>query len=233
MSRIGVLVLVVLTAAIAASVALAARSPKQVRGAMLAAASARHSVHYVSTSSAKGHFIRIVSDVGSGRGIQRITVKSGGHSGPATVLIVGGSAYIRGNAFTLHNYFPFTAAQAQHYAGQWISIPSTSGAYAVVAADATFASLVGDLLPSQHLAVVRATIAGRKSLGLRGSLKQAGLQLTETVYAPATGTPLPFEEKAAAAGVRGTSLTSMSRWNESVNVTVPANAVPISTVLGH
>lgn len=233
MSRIGVLVLVVLTAALTASVALAARSPKQVRAAMLAAASARHSVHYVSTSSAAGHSIRIVSDVGPGRGIQRITVKSGGHSGPATVLVAGGSAYIRGNAFTLHNYFPFTQSQAQHYAGQWISIPSTSGAYAAVAADATFSSFVSDLLPSQHLVVVRATIAGRKSLGLRGSLKQAGLKLTETVYAPAAGAPLPFEEKAVAARVQGTSLTRMSRWNEQVNVPVPANAVPISTVLGH
>jgi hypothetical protein len=233
MSRIGVLVLVAATAAVAASVALAAASPKQVRASMLAAASARHSVHYVSTSSAKGHFIRIVADVGSGLGVQRITVKSGGRSGPASVLIAGGSAYIRGNSFTLHNYFPFTQAQAQHYAGQWISIPSTSGAYAAVAADATFSSFVGDLLPSRRLAVVQAKVGGKKSLGLRGTLTQAGLELTETIYAPAAGTPLPFEEKAVASGVKGTSLTRMSRWNSAVHVTAPANAVPITTVVSH
>jgi hypothetical protein len=232
-SRIGVLVLVAATAAVAASVALAAASPKQVRASMLAAASARHTVHYVSTSSAKGHFIRIVGDVGPGRGIQRITVKTGSQSGPATVLIAGGSAYIRGNAYTLHSYFPFSQSQAQHYAGQWISIPATSGAYAAVAADASFSSFVGDLLPSQHLSVVRADLGGRKSLGLRGVLKQAGLKLTETIYAPATGTPLPFEEKAVASGVKGTSLTRMSRWNKAVHVTAPANAVPITTVIAH
>ena len=193
--------LVVAAAVVTAAVALAStRSPKQLRAAMLGAASARHSVHYVSTSSAAGHFIRIVSDVGPGRGIQRITVKSGGHSGPATVRIVGGSGYIRGNAFTLHNYFPFTQAQATRYAGEWISIPSSSGAYTVVAADATFASFV---------------------------------ELTETVYAPARGTPLPFEEKAVAARVRGTSVARLSRWNEPVHVAAPANAVPISTVVGH
>jgi hypothetical protein len=232
--RIGVLVLVVAVAVVTAAVALAAnRSPKQLRAAMLKAASARHSVHYVSTSSAAGHFIRIVADVGPGRGIQRLTVKSGGHSGPATVRIVGGSGYIRGNAFTLHNYFPFTQAQAKRYAGEWISIPSTSGAYAPVAADATFASFVGDLLPSRHLRVVRATIAGKRSVGLRGTVRQAGLELTETVYAPARGTPLPFQEKAVAARVRGTSVARMSRWNEPVHVAAPANAVPISTVVGH
>ena len=226
--------LVVAAAVGTAAVALAATpSPKQLRAAMLRAASARHSVHYVSTSSAASRFIRIVADVGHGQGIQQITVKAGAHSGPATVRIVGGSGYIRGNAFTLHNYFPFSQAQAKRYAGQWISIPSTSGAYAVVAADATFASFVGDLLPSRHLQVVRATIAGKRSLGLRGAVSQAGLELTETVYAPARGTPLPFEEKAGAARIRGTSVARMSRWNEQVHVAAPANAVPISTVVGN
>ena len=233
MGRVGVLVLVAAAVAVTAAVALAAESPKQLRAAMLKAASARHSVHYVSTSSAPGHSVRIVADVGRGRGIQRITVTSHGNSGPATVLVVGRSAYIRGDAFTLHNFFPLTQAQAVRYAGKWISIPATSGAYSAVAADATFASFLADLLPSEHLALVRATIAGRKSLGVRGTVAQGGLELVETVYAPAGGTPLPFEEKAAPAGHPGTSLAHMSRWNEPVRVAAPAHAVPLSTVVGH
>ena len=102
-----------------------------------------------------------------------------------------------------------------------------------MAADATFASFVGDLLPSKNLRVVRATIAGKRAVGVRGTVRQAGLTLTETVYAPARGTPLPFEEKAVAARVRGTSVARMSRWNEPVQVAAPANAVPISTVVAH
>jgi hypothetical protein len=233
MGRVGVLVLVVAFAAVTTSVALAAQSPRQLRAAMLSAASARHSVHYVSTTSAAGHAIRIVSDVGPGRGIQRITVTNGSQSGPATVLVVGGSAYIRGNEFTLHNFFPLTQAQATRYAGVWISIPRSSGAYATVATDATFASFLADLVPGKHLAVVRATVAGRKSVGLRGTVRQAGLKLIETVYAPASGKPLPFQEKAIASGVPGASLVRMSRWNEAVHVTAPADAVPIATVLAH
>lgn len=233
MSRIGVLVLVVAAAALTAAVALAAQSPKQLHVAMLRAASAQHSAHYVSTTSAPGHSIRIVSDVGNGLGIQRITVKSGSKSGPATVLVVGGSAYIQGNAFTLQNFFPFTKAQATKYAGQWISIPATSGAYAVVAADATFSSFVGDLLPSTHLSVVQATVAGRKAVGLRGTVQQVNLKIVETVYAPVSGKPLPFEEKAVTKGVKGASVVKVSRWNEAVHVSAPANAVPITTVVGH
>jgi hypothetical protein len=233
MRRIGILVIVAATAAVVAAVALAAQSPKHLRAAMLAAASARHSVHYVSVTSAGGHSIRIVSDVGRGLGIQRFAIKIGSQSGPATVLVVGGSAYIQGNAFTLHSFFPFTKAQATKYAGQWISIPSTSGAFSTVAADATFASFLGDLLPTQHLSSVRATVGGRKAVGLRGNVRQGNLTLVQTVYAPASGTPLPFEEKAVAAQVPGPSIVRISRWNEAVHVTAPANAVPITTVVGH
>jgi hypothetical protein len=225
-------VLVVAAAAVAVSVALAARSPQQWRAAMLAAASAKHSVHYVTTSSASGRRLRMVADVGRGRGIQHITLAGNGKSGPATILIAGRTAYIKGNTFTMHSFFGFPQAKASQYAGKWISIPPTNGAYAPIAADATFASFVSDLLPTKGLAVVRATIAGKKSVGVRGTARQSGVKLVETVYAPATGAPLPFEVKAVPGAKPGTALTRMSRWNEPVRVTAPANAVPISTVVG-
>lgn len=233
MGRVGVLALVVAAAVVAAVAALAAsQSPKQLRAAMLAAAGSKHSVHYVSSGTSAGHTIRMVADVGRGRGIQRITFTSNGKSGPATVLVVRRLAYIRGNDFTMRSFFGFTPAQTARYAGKWISIPATSSAYSGLAADATFASFLSDLLPRRHLAVVRATVAGKKSVGLRGTVLQGGEKLVETVYAPAHGTPLPFESKAVAPGHPGTSVTRMSRWNEAVQLAAPAHAVPISMVLG-
>ena len=86
--------------------------------------------------------------------------------------------------------------------------------------------------PNPNAAQDRATVAGRKALGVRGVVDQRGLKLTETVYAPAAGTPLPFDEKAVAARIRATSVARMSRWNEPVHVAAPAHSVPISTVLG-
>jgi hypothetical protein len=230
---VGALVLVVAAGAVATAVAQAARSPQQWRAAMLDAASSRHSVHYMSSTSQPGFSIRFVSDVARGRGIQRITFTRHGRSGPATVLVARRSAYIRGNAFTLHEYFALSPAQASRYAGKWISVPSSAESYTPVSADATLASFLAHLLPRKHLAVVRATIAGRKSVGIRGTVRQAGLQVVETVYAPASGEALPFEEKAAPVGHPGTSLARMSRWNEPVHVVAPTHAVPISTVLAH
>jgi hypothetical protein len=231
--RVGAFLLVVAAGAVATAVAQAARSPQQWRAAMLDAASSRRSVHYVSSTSQPGFSIRFVSDVAQRRGIQRITFTRHGSSGSATVLVVRHTAYFRGTAFTLRNYFALSPEQASRYAGKWISVPSSAKSYTPVAADATLASFVAHLLPRKHLAVVRATIAGRKLVGVRGAVREAGLRVVETVYAPAGGEPLPFELKAAPVGHPGTNVVRMSRWNEPVHVTAPAHAVPISTVLAH
>lgn len=199
---------------------------------MLEAASARHSLHYVSTSTKPGLRLRIVSDVGRGRGIQRITITTHGQTGPATVLIVDRTAYIKGNSFTLDDYFGFTPAQAKQYAGQWISIPSSNGAFSALAADATFASFLSDLLPKKNLSLVRATLAGKKVVGVRGTVRQGGVKVVETVYAPAAGTPLPVQEKIVPVGKPGAGLAVMSKWNEPVRLAAPAHAVPISVVIG-
>jgi hypothetical protein len=232
-ARVWSLVVVVAVAAVATTVALAAPSPQQWRAKLLAAVSAKHSVHYVSANSEPGVRLKIVADVGRGRGIQRIRVTKHGQTGPATVLVLGQTAYIRGNAFTLHKYFPFKLAQATRYAGQWISIPSTFGAFfSGVAADATFASFVSHLLPAKRLALVRATIGGRKSVGLKSTVRQGRLTLVATVYAPAAGPPLPFAEKVVLQGKPATGAVGMSGWNEPLHLMAPAHAVPISSVLG-
>jgi hypothetical protein len=226
-------VLVGAVAAAVTAVALAARSPQQWRTAMLHAAASRHSVHYVAASSEPGRTIRLVSDVGPGRGIQQIALVKGGKSGRATVLIVHRAAYIRGDSFMLHTYFGFTQEQASHYADRWISSAHGDPGYAAFSADATFASFLSLLLPHRNLRLVTSTVAGKKAVGVRGTVRQQGLELVETVYAPARGTPLPFIEKALPVGHPGTSTARMSRWNEPVHVTAPAHAIPIATVLAH
>jgi hypothetical protein len=133
----------------------------------------------------------------------------------------------------MRKFFGFTQAESTQYAGKWISIPSSNPAYSSLTADATFASFLVDLLPREHLKLLRATIGGRSSVGVRGDVLQGGTKLVETVYAPARGTPLPFKATATSPGIAGTTSSRLSRWNEPVHLTAPANAVPISTVVGH
>jgi hypothetical protein len=209
----------------------AATSPSSLRAAILKAASAKHSVHYVAKSSGryKGQPEQMtqVADVGAGRGIQRITIMRAGETGHVTIRVVNSTAYIRGDAFALHTYMAVPTSQAAALAGRWISIPHTSPAYAPVAADVTFSSFVSHLLPQHHLSLVTGTVGGKKVRGVHGTAHEEGVTVTLTAYAPASGTPLPFEVKDIIQGPDGgTGSTSLSRWNESVRVTAPANAIP-------
>lgn len=222
---IGALVLVACTVW-AAGVADAASSPTALRAAILQATLAKHSVHYVTVSSGDGAHMRMVSDAGSDRGIQRVTFSKGGRTGHADSLVVGSTAYIRGDAFALHAYMGFPRSFASHYAGRWVSIPPTSPVYAPVAIDVTFPSFASHMIPEAPLSVVRGPAGARNLTGLRGrSSEGPGIA---TVYVPSNGAALPVKGTAAAAASQpvGTVVT-MSRWNEAVRVQAPANAVPL------
>ena len=198
---------------------------------MFRAVSAKHSVHYVenSTGTFKGQpgHNRLVGDVAAGRGVQQITISRGAKTGHATIRVIHSTAYLRGDAFTLHTYMEIPAAQATALAGRWIAIPRTSPAYAPLAADVTFASFRSDLLPQHHLSVVNGTIGATKVTGLHGTSHAGSITVTETVYAPASKTPLPIEVTQSVHGANpATARTTLSRWNEAVRVAAPAHAIP-------
>lgn len=226
MRRIVTLVLVTAAATVAAGLALAAQSPQSELAAMRSAVSKKHSVHYVSVYSFPGRKVRMACDVGKREGIQRIKVTASGQTGPAEVIVRGSTAYIQGDAFTLQGYFGFTQAQATKYAGQWISIPRTSYAYATVSADATYESFLTLLYPQSQLELYH---TGKFS-GVRGTAVFAGTEERVRLLAPTHGKPLPAKQYETSPTQPGTSFTTFSHWGESVHVTAPANSVPISTV---
>lgn len=230
MRRIAALALVLALAAALSAVALAGQSPTALRSAIQRAVDARHSVHYVSQNEGAGRSLLLICDVGRGIGVQRIALVAG-KAGSGTLLVVHRTAYIRGDAFTLQAFFGLKKAQATRYAGKWISIPHSDKLYAPTAADATFESFTGDLLPKGGLSVVKSTVGGKKVLGLRGTAKQQGITFRETVYVPDRGLPLPVHETATSkVPVGEQSQVAMSHWNEELHVKAPAHAVPISKV---
>jgi hypothetical protein len=168
----------------------------------------------------------MVCDVGPHSGIQRITFTSGAQTGPATVIVNGRTAYLRGDAFTMRVYFGFTKTQARKYAGKWISIPSSSPGFSTVSADATYPSYVSHLFPRGTLSLV---MSGNL-LGVRGTRQQQGVTIVATVFAPAHGKPLPVKATVTSPGHPGHGTVTMSRWGESVRVSAPRGAVPIATV---
>jgi hypothetical protein len=229
MRRFGALLVAVAFVAIAVSVAFAAQSPSRLRASIFAAARAQHSVHYVALTVAAFR-AQIVGDASGDRGIQQITFVLGPKVGHATVRVVAGTAYIRGDAFTLHEYVGFSSAEASRYHDMWVSIPHASPRYAPIAAAVTFRSFLAELYPKgTGLVGVIGTVDGRDVVGVRVARRRAGLRVVSTLYARAHGTHLPVKEEEFAPGRGYHSWNTIGRWNEPVKVQAPAHAVPLST----
>jgi hypothetical protein len=221
--RIGILLLIVAAASGATLGASAALSPKELRASMLAAAQAQHSVHYVATSVGQAR-IRIVGDAGSDRGIQRISFTRFGRTGHVTVVVVRRTAYVRGDPFTLHTYMLFSAAQSSRYAGHWVSIPPSLNS--AVAADVTFSSFVKSLSIKGQYSRVSGVVGGHRVQGVRTTGIEHGLRVIDFLFARVGSLPLPVEEQDLLPTKGYSSITTMSRWNERVDVHAPAHSIP-------
>jgi hypothetical protein len=210
----------------------ASGSPTQLLTSILTAARAEHSVHYVSSASLGNSHVSQVGDAGATQGIQRITFRTAGKTGHVAVIFVANSAYLRGDTFTLVDYMGFKAGAAAAYAGRWILVPHSDGAYSTIAAGLTFSSVIGELKLSAPLTrVPDTTIGGRRVLGVKGRSSTTPGSIAATLYARAAGPPLPVREVATAGKTR--AVVTFSRWNEPIQVAVPASAVPISKVRKH
>jgi hypothetical protein len=207
------------------AVSAGADGPSARLGSAMAATHAKHSVHYVSVQKGTKAEITIVADAGPASGIQRITYRRGGKTGHVTVIVANRTAYLRGDAFTLQNYLGFTKADASRAANRWLLFPHTSPAYAPVAADVTFGSAMSSLVPRGRLAVVpQTTMAGRRVIGIRATIKQGSHTASTTLYVRAAGARLPVAE--VVVGPTGRATLTYSRWNEPVSVRAPTSQAP-------
>lgn len=103
-----------------ASIALRAR--------ILAAALAQKSVHYADSESTQGDWpSQTVSDVSADSGRQQITITGTGVREKVDLRLVNGVIYVRGDSGGLQYILNLTEAQADKYAGRWISIPKGTG----------------------------------------------------------------------------------------------------------
>ena len=226
MRRLATLAVVVLAAAGLAAAALAAQSPKSLRASIFDAARAERSVHYVTQTSGNGN-VTIVADAGRTSGIQRITYAKGGQSGHVTVIVANGTAFVRGDEFTLHGFLGFSQAQAARYANDWILVPRQSHLYAAVATAVTLRSFLTEIYPRTGLARVNRRVNGVALVGVRGFTKHQGIPFVEGVYARAGAKPLPVVEVEATPGAAFRSSTAIDRWNEHLHINIPQHAVPI------
>lgn len=236
MARVIAIVAVIGVAAALAAVALAAQSPKALRAGIFAAAKKQHSLHYVEQAAAPGLRQTMVSDVGGTRGSQKISFELPGKNGQTekgqfTVRVVKPMVYFRADTVAMQDYLGFTAAQTAAYHGKWIAVRPGQDKYKDLAASVTMSSFLHDIYPAAPLRLVTASIGGHKVTGVAGTNRQsAGIKFRTAVFPDSKMRPLAVSD--VETSKRFIDGLKISRWNEAVRVTAPANAVPITTVVG-
>jgi hypothetical protein len=230
-ARVAALVVVVVAAAASAAVATAAQSPQALRGSIFAAARSEGSVHYVTATTGNGNVI-IVADAGRTRGIQRIRYANAQETGHATIIVANRTAYVRGDAFTLHGFLGLPKTEAARYANVWIRVPPQSRFYASVADAVTLPSFLAAIYPRTNLVRQTRTAKGVPLVGVQGSTRHQGITFVEAVFTRTGGKPLPVVEVEATESASFKSTTAMGRWNEKLHIGIPRHAVSIVGAAG-
>lgn len=214
--------------------AAAADSPSSRLNSILEAGRAQRSVHYVTTTPKEASgWQEYVGDASVAIGIQHVTYHENGKVGHVTVIADTAAAYLRGDAVAL-DLLGFAPAAATKYASRWILIPKSAKSYAKVSAGVMLVSAIDELtqlpLPAPLTLVPETTRNGRRVFGVQAKKSENGRTVAvATLYASATGLPLPVEY--VARGGNGRLTKVLGNWNAPVRVVTPTGATPISDVL--
>jgi hypothetical protein len=196
-------------------------------------AAGNQSVHFASVVSQGNVTLHVAGDAGGTSGSQTLTVKNGKATERLSAEVVGANGYVNGNSTALQNVIGVTAAQAKKYAGTWLSFPTSNTA---------LAQLVSGLLKSQVASELSingpftfgtdATVNGQHASAIKGTVSTSnGGKVSEILYVPATGNPLPIEEvtnpgaKATSSSLHGT--VTFSNWGEKTSVKAPAHSTSL------
>lgn len=222
---IGGMATVAAVSAASAAPAMASTSPAQAVSAALSGAQKQSSVRWASSVTAKGITNTIVTQAGRSAGSQLITWSEGKNAAYLAIELVSGVGYMTGTAGGLYAE-GFTQTAAVSEAEKWISLTSSSSAYASTVSGLTIATTMEQMQMAGPVTSVPAvTISGHQYPGYKGMTKpfQGGPALDETIYISTTATPLPVK------AVQDTSTVVFGDWGEAIKVSVPKGAVPIQS----
>ena len=210
---------------------------------VLDAVNAEGAFHYVSSSTSSSSSSTAtkltqltVGDAGTTSGRQAITIGTSHFE----VVVVGSTAYFRGDAVGTSASLGLSASAARAFAGHWISLVSGDAPYQSVYAAVTAGSAIADNItftPRTELSTSR--VAGRRVIGLKGPLTPIDGQPargTATLYVTAARPHLPVryvEKGTVGSGSSRSTLSfeiSFSGWGTPVAVGAPSGAVPFASL---
>jgi len=212
--------------------ALAGRSATQVLAAARAAANSAGTAHLVLTLASGGQTQVITGDASTTEGQETITIGSN----HVQVVLVGGAAYVQGNAGGLTTTLGFSATVAKQFAGRWIEVKSTDGPYQSIEQSVTLDSTLAQLVPTGKLSLTAPVVfAGRQTIGVRGGLPgtaPSGVTGSTTLYVATSKPTLPVHYSGVArkASETVTDTGTFSKWGEPVTLAAPTGTVAYSSL---
>jgi hypothetical protein len=212
--------------------ALGNETPKQILTSAFAAAKKSGTVHFELVGKSASTSETITGDASSTDG--REVISAG--SVKIEALVVGGAAYIQGNAGGLEDEMGLAAATATTYAGQWISIAHTDAPYASLTKAVTLASTLSQLEPTGHLTLTSATTkASHAVIGVHGGLPgaaQKGTTGTAVLYVSTSEptVPIVFQVVETSSGSEDHDTGTFTDWGKPLHLVAPTSTVAFSTL---
>jgi len=194
---------------------IAAKTPAEIVAATKAAADSATSAHVAGSIVSGGSPITLDLDVASNGGRGQLALNGLGFE----LIQTGGSVYLKGSSAVYRHIGG--AAAAQLLQGKWLKAPATTPEFASISSLTYLHRLVDATLASHGTLVKTATttVAGKRVVGVTDQ-SQGG-----TLYVATTGKPYPVQ--IAKGGAGGGTLT-FDRWNQTVSITPPANAIDLA-----
>ena len=188
-------------------------------------------VHFSSSATQGTMSVQAEGDTGTTTGTERLSFVSPALTAHMTVLVIGSTGYLNGDATALHRLIGLGTTQSSKAANKWLSFPTS---------DKGLGQLVNGLLDSQVSREITmngpyrygspSVLAGQHALAIEGSVTNSdGTKVPTVLYVPSQGRPLPLAE-VTNPGHRGSSLhgtVDFSNWGEVVSQQKPAHTVSL------
>jgi hypothetical protein len=191
------------------------------------------SVHYASSSTESKVTLDESGDAGPASGTQTVLTGKGSLGDSATIEVIGGISYLKGNVGGLENLAGMSATGAAVAAGQWIEFPTDDAAFSQLVAGVRSQDLAKELALRGPLSLGRPrTVDGSAVDSIEGTQEFGATMLHVVLYVRAQGTHVPVEEESLDAQGKPTAAehTVYSKWGEIVRPEAPQATISIGRI---
>ena len=187
------------------------------------------SVHYDSTSTASSQTLVESGDAGPASASQTVTMGQG----TISILVFGGTSYVKGNTDGLESLAGLSSSQAAEAAGQWIQFSTDNTAFAPVVEGVRSTDIAKELALSPPLALGRTrTLDGESVDAIDGTQKFGKKSEPVVLYVRASGTHVPVEEDSVNSKGQHTDAEHIiySKWGEQVRPEAPTATISVGSI---